>query len=314
MQNAGSDVVLIGCPLDLGSENLGVDIGPEAFREKGIIYKLTAPGLRIIDKGNIDCNDRSQLQIVDTNTPYLDEILRVNKLLAEQTEKHLKADYRVVVLGGDHSVNLGAYAGAATAFNGELGLIYLDAHGDINTPQTSISHNIHGMHLAALLGFGNSEMINLYKVGTKLPKENLLHVGGSDFDKAEVDLVRKENLVCFSMMNLLADGLGPLLKLIDELNNRVKSIWVSFDLDVIDSVYAPGVGIPNQGGLTYREVAAITEYIGQNCNVVGLDLVEYNPLKDREGITAELGIEIIAKLLGSNYSWYTNYMQRQKQT
>ena len=310
--NTKSPVLLIGAPLDLGSENLGVDIGPDAFRQKKIVDKLEGVGLAVEDKGNIDCKDRSELEVGDPKTPYMQEIVRVNLNLAGKIEGSLKRGERPVVLGGDHSINLGAMAGASVAANGNIGLIYLDAHGDMNVPETSLSHNIHGMHLASVIGFGPTEMVDLYKPGAKLAKDNLLHIGGSDFDQAELDLVEREKLNCFTMLDLLSDGLAPLLKQIDELSTRVANIWVSLDLDVIDSVYAPGVGIPNHGGLTYREVAAICEYIGKNCPVMGLDLVEYNPLRDNEGIAGELGIELAARLLGANYSWYSNYMDRQK--
>jgi arginase len=301
---------LIGIPLDLGSENLGVDIGPDALRQKKLIEKLEAVGVNLTDKGNIACKERSSLDVGDPNVPYLAEILRVNEEAARITQEAVSSG-PVVALGGDHSINLGVVAGASAGFKGEIGLIYLDAHGDINTPETSLTHNIHGMHLASLLGFGPSEMVNIHQEGVKLPKQNLLHIGGSDLDQAEIDLMKRENIANFNMFDLLSNGLAPLLKMIDELTSRVPNIWVSLDLDVIDSVYAPGVGIPNHGGLTYREVAAITEYIGKHVNVVGVDLVEYNPLKDEEGKTAELGIELIAKLLGSNYSWYTNYLASQ---
>lgn len=303
---------IVGIPLDLGAENLGVDIGPDAFRQKKIIEKLEGVGIKVHDAGDIACADRASLEAGDPKMPYLSEIVRVNEETAKFTEEEIGKGQQVVALGGDHSMNLGVFAGASKVFGGNLGLIYLDAHGDINTPETSISHNIHGMHLASLMGFGPAELINVHGEGPKLAKENLLHIGGSDFDQAEIDLIKNEGLDAFTMLDLLSNSLAPLLKKIDDLAARVPNIWVSFDLDVIDSVYAPGVGIPNQGGLQYREVAAITEYIGKHCNVVGLDLVEYNPLKDSEGKTAELGIEIIAKLLGTNYSWYTNYMDKNK--
>jgi len=305
-----STFTLLGAPLDLGAENLGVDIGPDAFRQKKIIEKLQHVGLQLKDSGDIECRDRSTLEPGDPKMPYLDEIVRVNEELATATEAVLRKNEGAVVLGGDHSVNLGAVAGASAAVDGQLGLIYIDAHGDINVPETSISHNIHGMHLASLMGFGPAQLVNVHGNGAKLAKQNLLHIAGSDFDQAELDLIAREKLPTFTMLDLLAHGLAPLFKMIDDLAQKVSHIWVSVDLDAIDSVYAPGVGIPNHGGLTYREIAAITEYIGKHCPIVGIDLVEYNPLKDNEGITAELGIEIIAKLLGTNYSWYTNYMDR----
>jgi arginase len=142
-----------------------------------------------------------------------------------------------------------------------------------------------------------------------LVKKNLLHIGGSDFDQAELDLIEREHLTVSTLFDLLTSNLAPLLKLVDDLAERVPNIWISLDLDVIDRIYAPGAGMPNAKGLTYREIATIAEYIGKKCNVVGIDVVEYNPLQDVENKTAELGIELIAKFLGKNYSWYTNYME-----
>lgn len=310
MTSTFKPVVLLGVPLDLGAENLGVDIGPDAFRQKKIIEKLQQVGASVKDLGNVNCRDRSSLQLGDPKLPYADEIVRVSEEVAKITKDNLDNGNRVVALGGDHSINLGVVTGASASFSGDLGLIYLDAHGDINTPESSISHNIHGMHLASLMGFGPDKLVNIHHPGAKLAKENLLHIGGSDFDEAETELVKRENLRCFTMLDFLSNGLAPLLRMIEELCSKVSHIWVSVDLDVIDSVYAPGVGIPNHGGFTYREIAAITDFIGSHCKVAGIDLVEYNPLKDSDGITAELGVELIAKLLGTNYSWYTNYMDR----
>ncbi len=302
---------MLGVPLDLGSENLGVDIGPDAFRQKQIVEKLQQAGLNVEDRGDIACTNRSELEPGDPLLPYADEIVRTTNELAKVTEQAVKDQEVVVALGGDHSINLGVVAGASTALDGNIGMIYIDAHGDMNTAEASKSHNIHGMHLAALMGFGDPKLTHSYTEKVKLNKDNLLHIAGSDLDEFEVELMKDENLANFSMFDLLSKGLAPLLEMIDDLAQRVPNIWVSVDLDAIDSVYAPGVGIPNHGGLTYREIAAITEYIGKKCNVIGVDIVEYNPLKDSESITAELGIEITAKLLGTNYSWYTNYMARQ---
>jgi len=310
MNNA--KIKIIGVSLDLGAEELGVDKGPEVIRERGIIDKLTSAGLNVVDGGDIETHKRGNLEVGDPNLPYVEEIASVCTELAQKTDGLLRAGEKIVVLGGDHSVNLGAFSGAAAASDETIGLIYIDAHGDMNTPESSISHNIHGMHLASLMGFGPDIMTQLYKSGIKLPKENLLHVAGVDLDQAEIDLIERENIAGFSIMDLLKTGMGPLFEMIDDLNSRVDRVWVSVDLDAIDTVYAPGVGIPNQGGLTYREVSALISYIGANSNVVGLDLVEYNPNFDVDYKTAELAIEIIAKLLGADYSWYTNYMTRQK--
>jgi len=297
-------------PLDLGAHNLGVEVGPEAFRYQQIAEKLSGVGFAVDDEGNIDCRDRKELDPGNPRMHYLEEILRVNNELAQKVEASVKSSDKTVVIGGDHSINLGAVSGASAALNGNLGLIYLDAHGDMNTDETTLTGNIHGMHLASLLGFGAPELRDLHNPGTKIAKQNLLHIGGSDFDEAELELIKNEELPAFTLFDLLSKNLAPLLQMIDDLVSRVENIWVSLDLDVIDRIYAPGAGMPNAKGLTYREIATIAEYIGDKCNVIGIDVVEYNPLQDEDRKTAELGIELVAKFFGKEYSWYTGYLNR----
>ncbi len=303
---------LIGVPLDLGAENLGVDIGPDAFRYQKIVQKLQHVGLDVQDSGNIAVGDRAQLEVGNPRLRYLDEIVRVNEALATRVEQSLHDGRTAIVLGGDHSLNLGAVAGASSAVDGNIGLIYFDAHGDMNTDETTLSGNIHGMHLASLMGFGAAPLQNVYGPRVKLPRQNLLHIGGSDWDQAELELIKRERLQSFNLFDVLTKGLGELIGHIDALAERVPNIWISLDLDVIDQIYAPGAGMPNAKGLTYREIATLAEYIGKHCNVIGIDIVEYNPLQDQQNKTAELGIELIAKFLGKNYSWYTNYMDHNK--
>ena len=303
-------VSLIGIPLDLGAKNLGVDVGPDAFRYTGILEKLSGAGLKITDEGTISVTPRSQLKPGNPRLRFADEIVRVSNEAATLAERLVRHNHRVVGLGGDHSITLGLASGISAAVDGELGMVYLDAHGDMNTSDTTLSGNIHGMHLASLMGFGSPELANVHIPKPKIKPANLLHIGGSDWDQAELDLIHREHLTTFTLLDLLKSNLAPLFALIDDLAGRVPHIYVSLDLDVIDQIYAPGAGMPNAKGLTYREIATIAEYIGRTCHVVGVDVVEYNPLQDDHGKTAELGIELIAKFLGTNYSWYTNYMAR----
>lgn len=302
--------MIIGVPMDLGAQNLGVSSGPKAFRNSQLITKLNGAGLLTKDGGDIVPADRSSLNEGDKKLRYLDEILRVSEELAGKTSEVVKSGGAPVALGGDHSVCLGAVAGASVALNGNLGLIYLDAHGDLNTTETSPTGNIHGMHLAALLGHGEPQLVSVHGPGAKLQPGNLLLVGGSDYDQAELDLVRRERIDSFSMLDLLTSGLAPLLGKIDKLAKKVDNVWVSLDLDCIDQLYAPAAGMPNAGGLTYREITAIAEYIAKTCHVVGVDVVEYNPPTDQENKTAELTTQLIAALFGAKYSWYTNYLKR----
>ena len=310
MQN--SPITLLGVPLDLGAKNLGVDIGPDAFRHQNIVEKLQKAGLEVEDAGDIKPKERQELEPGDPKMRYADEIVRVSNETARLVEEAINNNRRVLALGGDHSINLGAVSGASSALGGSLGLIYLDAHGDMNTSETTQTGNIHGMHLAGLLGFGDKKLVDVHTPGTKIATQNLLHIGGSDLDQPEIEMMEREHLPNFTLFDLLSHGMQPLLKMIDELASRVDHVWISLDLDVIDRLYAPGAGMPNPGGLSYREIAAIAEYIGKTGKVVGMDIVEYNPLQDQEQKTAELGIELIAKFFGKSYSWYTGYMEANK--
>lgn len=302
--------MLLGAPLDLGGASLGVDDAPATFRNCQIATKLETTGLAVQDAGDIPVTPREQLQPGNPRLKYLDEIVRVNEAIADKTEVAARAGQRSVVIGGDHSICLGAVAGASAAFDGKIGLIYLDAHGDMNTDQTTPTGNIHGMHLASLMGFGASELVNVHGEFVKVPKQNLLHIGGSDLDQSEKDLIAREGLHAFSLFDLLTHNLAPLLAMIDDLAERVDHIWVSLDLDSIDEVYAPAAGMPNRKGLTYREIATIAEYVGKTCNVIGVDVVEYNPAQDIDNKTAELAIELVATFFGKSYSWYSSYLER----
>lgn len=306
-------VTLLGVPLDLGAENLGVDIGPDAFRYQHVVRKLSDAGLDVVDLGNISVKSRqAAVQGDDPRLKYLDEIIAVAESTATYVETCIADGRKAIILGGDHSVTLGAFAGASNAVLGDIGMIYFDAHGDMNTDATTLTGNIHGMHLAALMGFGADELVHAAGEGAKLDKSDLLHIGGSDFDQAELDLIERETLDAFTLFDLLTKGMGPLIGKIDALAKRVPNVYVSLDLDSIDQIYAPGAGMPNAKGLSYREIATLAEYIGRTCNVIGVDIVEYNPLQDEQNKTAELGIELIARFLGRDYSWYANYLANNK--
>lgn len=296
--------------MDLGAENLGISMGTDTYRYQDIVGKLQTAGFDVYDKGNVDVAQRHMVPVGNPRLRRLAEVVAVSEKTAAWTNEAVGSGRKTVVLGGDHSIFLGAIAGASKALGGNIGVIYLDAHGDMNTDITTPTGNIHGMQLAAAMGFGAKELVNVYGSGKKLAKENLLHIAGCDMDAAELDLIERENIKTFSMRDLMIKGLGPVLEMIDQLAEQVDSIWVSLDLDSIDSVYAPAAGMPNQKGLTYREVTAIAEQIGATSKVAGVDVVEYNPLQDVDGKTGELATELIATFLGKQYSWYTHYLQR----
>lgn len=305
-------VSLIDIPVDLGAESLGVNMGPQALRFAGIIEKLEKAGLSMTDVGTIPCKTRDEVSMGNPRMKYLAEIVRINTETAKTVDAVIQKGEKVIAIGGDHSLCLGTVSGASKALKRNLGLIYIDAHGDFNTDQTTISGNVHGMPLSAVVGYGASELVNLYFTGTKVKKENMLLIGVTDVDKAEEALIKQEKINMHDMADILAKGLGPVFGEILALSKRVGNIWISLDLDAIDYLIAPGVGIPSKGGLTYREIVALTKYIGKKCHVVGIEIVEYNPTRDRDHITADLAIELAANLLGATYNWYTEYMDEQK--
>jgi arginase len=314
MKNYTLRAQIIGVPLDLGAENMGVSMGADTFRYQGIVRKLQSADFKITDKGNVAVAERTKVPIGNPKLRRLDEIVRVSEETASLTEMAMQGGEKAIVLGGDHSICLGAIAGASAGLKGTIGLIYFDAHGDMNTDKTTPTGNIHGMQLASLMGFGSPVLAHVYGDSVKIQKENLVHIGGCDFDQAEKDLVEQEGLHTFSMLDLMKSGISPALQMIEDLAKRVDNIWISLDLDSIDAVYAPGAGMPNKKGLTYREISALAEHIGAHCNVVGIDVVEYNPLQDEQGKTAELAIELIATFFGKEYSWYTHYLEKNQIT
>lgn len=299
---------ILGIPLDLGSERIGVDMGPNALRYQKMAGKLKKAGIEVRDMGNINCPLPENVKIGHKNMKYAKTIISVAKEVAQSVNRLIQRKQKVIAIGGDHSISLGTISGASKALDGKMGVIWLDAHGDLNTDKNTPTGNIHGMSLAALMGFGHKDLLHVCDERIAVAKENVLLVGVKDLDQGEQQLIKKENINVFSIIDILAHGLNPLFKIISKLQKKAGAIWVSIDLDAVDSQYAPGVGIPNNGGLSYREITAICQYIGKNCHVVGVDIVEYNPVNDLEHKTANLSIEIISKLLGSDYTSYTEYL------
>lgn len=302
-------VSLIGVPIDLGAESLGVSLGPQALRLAKITEKFKHVGMDITDMGDIACE--TEAEEGSPKLKHLKEIVKISEEVASIIESQVNEGNKIIALGGDHTLSIGTVAGASKALKGNLGLIYIDAHGDFNTDTTTLSGNIHGMSLSAVVGVGAKELVDVYSPGTKIKIENAILVGASDLDPKEEELIKEVKLPTFDMMDIMARSFGDLFGMISDLNKRVDNIWISFDLDVVDGIYAPGVGIPNTGGLTRREIMAIAKYIGEKCNVVGVDIVEYNPTRDIEHKTADLAIEVGARMLGYDYNSYTQYMDTQ---
>lgn len=235
------------------------------------------------------------------------EVVSVAKRAKLAVQRAAKRGDTVVALGGDHSAAIGTIAGALAAYP-SLGVIYIDAHPDCTMDTTTLSGNVHGMVVSAAMGEGDQALTDV--VTRRLAPENILHIGLKDFDPAEIAFMREHGMKCFTILDISRHGLSPAFTAIESLMQRVGNVWVSMDLDSIDEAYAPGVAMTTQGGLTKREVLSLAHFIGVKGQVVGMDIVEILPAKDREGKTAGLALELIARFLGQEYSWYKEYMQQ----
>lgn len=293
---------LIGVPLDLGASRRGVDMGPSALRIAGITQMLHTLGCTVHDVGNVPVPQRETLP-PDTGPAHeLSAITEVCRKLADRTADAIRDGEFPLVMGGDHSLGAGSVAGVATAYaeRGErIGLIWLDAHADINTPESSLSGNVHGMPVAHLLGEGDPTMAGIAKPGPAIRAENLVYVGLRDLDVAEVDSINAKGILAFTMRDIDERGLVSVMReAIARASNGTAGIYVSCDADWVDPFEAPGVGTPVKGGATYREAHLAMEMLSDSAKMVGMDIVEVNPVLDRVNRSAELMVGLVASALG----------------
>lgn len=305
------EAAFIGVPLDLGKDHGGTDKAPDVLRTKGILNILEQAGLSVSDLGDIKCPKRDQVEMGDKNVKYLEPILKITNDIAEKVEGEIRNGKKIVAVGGDNTVSIGTISGASAALSGELGIIWIDAHGDINTHETTLSGNVHGMPISAVLGLGHPDLANVYKKGAKIKPENILYIGVKDLDQAEIDLIRKLKIPSITMLEVLENGLKPVFEKIAELKNRAGNIWVCLDVDSIDKDYAPGTPMATSGGLTARESLGIAKFIGKTCSVVGIDVTEFAPDLDVSNKTSDLVLELITNYLGVESNWYTRYMDEE---
>lgn len=282
--------------MDYGQQRRGVSMGPQAIRYAGLQAELAALGLAVEDLGNLTCADRDTLP---HRRPFefLPEVARVCAEACERGRQSLAAGAFPLFLGGDHSVAAGTVAATAAAF-GEIGVLWVDAHGDFNTSETSPTGNLHGMPLAALCGLGAPELVHLGGPGPKVSPRHVVLFGVRDLDTGERRLLREQGVKVITLSDIDRHGIRRAVA--DALAHLapVARLHVSLDLDVLDSVYAPGVGTPVMGGLTWREAHFLMEELHADSRAAALDLVEVNPVLDRENRTARLAVDLAASLLG----------------
>ncbi len=298
----GKQVTLIGVPLDLGAGRRGVDMGPSAFRVAEIDAKLRTLGYDVEDVGDLDVQIQETRSPGDPRLKYLKEIRATCEALREVAVGALKAGRMPVVLGGDHSIAMGTIAGLAR-FHRErkekIGLVWFDAHADCNTADTSPSGNIHGMPLAVALGLGAPELVGLGGNGPMVDGSRAAAVGLRDVDPPERANVRATGLGAFTMRDIDERGMRLVMEeAIKRASSGTAGIHVSFDLDAMDPDYAPGVGTPCPGGLSFREAHLAMEMLADTGKVISAELVEANPVLDHGNLTARLGVELLCSLLG----------------
>ncbi|MGB8645763.1 MAG: arginase [Anaerolineae bacterium] len=292
------NINLIGVPLDFGAGRRGVDMGPSAIRYAGLAEQLTGLGHTVHDTGNTHVPVMETCQWEDPKLRYLNCILAVARRLADRVASTLRQGHFPLVLGGDHSLSLGSVRGAAS--EKKIGLIWVDAHGDFNTTETTPSGNIHGMPLAALAGLGDARLVTLgRKARITVDPMHIAVVGARDLDPGEKTLLRDSGVAVFATEQIDRLGMYQVLcRAIDVASRGTEGIYLSFDLDAIDPVYAPGVGTAVDGGLTYREAHMVCEMVAETGRLVGMDLVEVNPILDERNRTARMAVELALSALG----------------
>ncbi|MGA2114307.1 MAG: arginase [Bryobacteraceae bacterium] len=297
-----SHIAIVGAPLDLGQGRRGVDMGPSAVRVAGLNARLAGLGYEVTDLGNIFVEQAEAASPGDPHAKYLEQIAAACTLLGERVCRALADGFVPVVLGGDHSVAVGTVSGAAKAFRERgvtIGLIWLDAHADMNTPGSSPSGNIHGMPLACLVGAGPPELTELMGPRPTVEPRNTVIVGLRDVDLVEKAFVRESGVRAFTMRDIDERGMRAVIDdAIRIATDGTAGFHLSLDMDFVDPADAPGVGTPVRGGATYREAHLAMEMICDSGKMVSMEAVEVNPVIDESNRTASLAVELIMSGLG----------------
>ena len=295
-------VHLIGVPLDLGAGRRGVDMGPSSLRIAGVATRIAALGRTVVDKGDLPTPIPETQQPADAAKKYVREIARVCQQLHDDVRRSLDAAALPVVLGGDHSLAAGSVAASADwvrqTASRPLGLIWLDAHGDMNTPESTTSGNVHGMPLAALLGNEPAELATIGSSPSVLARHTVL-VGVRNLDEREKTRIRESGVHVFTMKDIDREGIAAIAdRALALATDGTGGLHVSLDMDVCDPSIAPGVGTAVKGGLDYREAHLMMELIADSGRLLALDLVEVNPTLDVRNATALLATELALSGLG----------------
>lgn len=301
---------IIGMPMNHGAAKLGSNLGPEKFRELNLEDMIREMQYEVCDLGDIEVSEVNEEDIYrcDEKLKYYDVVIDANTKLAFKAYESIKSGNFPLVIGGDHSLGMGSIAGVSKHIK-NLGVVWIDAHGDLNTHETTETGNIHGMPLAASMGKGPDKLVNLFEHRIKIKDENVVHIAGRDLDPGEIELIAGSKINAFSMDKVKEIGIDNVLEeSIAYLRERVDAIHVSFDIDCIDSSYVPGTGTPVKDGLSVEEAKKVLSTLASSGLMVSLDFVELNPLLDNNDETASVSMELL-KAVFESYNASINYQR-----
>jgi arginase len=291
------NIRIFGVPMDLGQRRRGVDMGPSALRYAGLHPALQALGHTVSDNGNLDVPLPEHEPPDSSRARHLHSIAGVCRDVYDKCLTSLQQNESAIFLGGDHSISIGTVS-AMHGYRKDVGVIWVDAHGDFNTPEITPSGNVHGMALACLLGRGPKELTDIGRPGAKLKSSEAVIIGARDLDDHEKELLRESGVLVITMRDIDEMGAAAAARQALEKLGRLGKIHISLDMDSLDPLEAPGVGTPVPGGLTYREAHLLMEIFSDSGKVSSLDIVEVNPILDNRNSTAKLGVELAASLFG----------------
>ena len=290
-------IQIIGVPLDLGQNKRGVDMGPSAIRYAGLSRRLKSLGYQVHDTGNLHVPVRDSLPC-ESCEEFRDSIQSVCQAAYDTAAIATEKGEIPLFLGGDHSLSIGTIGGVTR--RDPVGVIWVDAHADCNTSETSPSGNIHGMPVASLLGDGYPELVNVGRTGAKLVAEDIVMIGLRDLDGGEKEFLRRKGIRVYTMRDLDERGIAVVAKEALDYFSGHKRLHLSLDMDGLDPDVAPGVGTPVPGGLCYREAQLLMEIIADSEKLASADIVEINPILDHRNHSAEIAVELIASLFGKS--------------
>ncbi|PIC65120.1 arginase [Sporosarcina sp. P13] len=293
------EISMIGVPVDLGQSRRGVDMGPSAIRYAGAVERLRNLGHHVVDEGDIAVSAVREKQCTEVGLKNLKEVTAATQGLAKAVSDIIANKKFPLVLGGDHSIAIGTLAGLADHYK-NLGVIWYDAHADMNTSETSPSGNIHGMPLAVSMGLGHEQLVNVHSQGAKIDPQNVVIIGARALDPGERQLIKEKGVKVFTMHEIDRYGMSAVIQqTLEHFSSReVDGVHLSLDLDGLDPLYTPGVGTPVPGGITYRESHLALELLEEAGVITSAEFVEVNPILDEYNKTADVAVALIGSLFG----------------